>query len=305
MNLDSVHPELRPALAKLTPFDNSKPVIRYLSRVGPRLLRPVKVPEVRKRWVRDGKIHVRVYEPTNVPAGPGMLWIHGGGLVIGSAQQDDNLCSATARDLGIRIISVEYRMAPESPFPAALDDAHAAWTWLQIHAESLRIDPGRVVIAGESAGAGIATSLAQRLLDEGGLQPIAQWLFAPMLDDRTAADRTLDALDHPVWNNRANRYGWSAYLGQEPGAVHTPRYAVPARREDLRGMPPTWIYTGDVELFHDEIASYAEQLRAAGVEVEFDVVPGAAHGFENWAFSTTLAHDLIRRAQAWLSTRIS
>lgn len=300
MDIEAIDPELRPALQKLTPYDNSKPFIRFLSRVGPRLLRPVKVPEVVKRWVRDGPVHVRTYEPRDRPVGPGMLWIHGGGLVIGSAAQDDNLCSATARDVGVRVVSVEYRMAPESPFPAAIDDAHAAWCWIQVNAARLGIDPARVVIAGESAGAGIATSLVQRLVDEGGAQPVAQWLFAPMLDDRTAADRSVDAIDHPVWNNAANRYGWSAYLGQEPGCEQPPRYAVPARREDLRGMPPTWIYAGDIELFHNEIAAYAERLRAASVAVDFVVVPGAAHGFENWAFSTELAQDLISRAHAWL-----
>ncbi|RUQ96905.1 alpha/beta hydrolase [Labedella endophytica] len=301
MDIESVDPQLRPALAKLPSLDNSKRLVRLLGRYGPRLLRVEPVEGVTVRSVREGTNRLRLYEPVRPSApGPALLWIHGGGLVIGAAQQDDRLCLSTAQTLGIPVVSAAYRLAPEHPFPAALDDVAAAWTWLQGNAAALGVDPSGVAIGGESAGAGIATSLAHRLLDEGGTQPVAQWLFAPMLDDRTAARTELDAIDHPVWNNSANRFGWSSYLGTEAGAEDAPRYAVPARRDDLSGLPPVWIYSGDIELFHDEIVAYTARLRSAGVDVTAEVVPGAAHGFENWAHSTDLAQGLIRRAQEWL-----
>jgi len=234
-----------------------------------------------------------------------MLWIHGGGLVFGSACQDDRLCSETAGELGITIVSVEYRLAPEAPFPAALDDATAAWDWIGQHGATLGIDPTRVFLAGESAGGGIAASLAQRLHDTAERQPVGQWLFAPMLDDRTASRSELDVIDHPVWNNSANRFGWASYLGVAGGCAVAPEYAVPARRTDLTGLAPVWLCTGDIELFHDEIADYARRLAEAGVLVELEVVEGAAHGFENWAGSTDLAEKLVRRARHWLATTLA
>ena len=306
MNIDAVDPQLRPALAKVPALDNSRRWVRLVGRLGPRLLLVEPVEGVTVRWLRRGPLRLRIYAPTRTAAaGPALLWIHGGGLVIGSSQQDDRLCLGTAAALGIPVVSVEYRLAPEHPFPAALDDAMSAWRWLQSNAGGLGVDPARVAIGGESAGAGIAASLAHRLHDEGGVQPVAQWLFAPMLDDRTAARTELDAIDHPVWNNHANRFGWAAYLGRAHGGPSAgatpPPYAVPARRDDLTGLPPTWIYSGDIELFHEEIEAYAGRLRAAGVAVASEVVPGAAHGFENWAHSTDLARGLVGRAQDWLA----
>jgi len=237
-----------------------------------------------------------------------LFWIHGGGLVIGRAVQDDRLCALTARELGILVVSVEYRKAPEHPFPAALEDCLAGWRWLQCEAERLRVDPTRIALGGQSAGGGLAASLAQRLHDAdtradgdaSGMVPIAQWLFCPMLDDRTAARKELDRVDHFVWNNRLNRFGWRSYLGVDPGVASVPAYAVPARREDVNDLPPAWIGVGDIDLFYDEDCNYAERLRAAGVQVTLDIVPGAPHGFGAWASNTSMAQDHIARARAWL-----
>lgn len=300
MNIDSVNAELRPALAKLPRMDFSKRLFRVLGRVGPRLMVSPKTAGVSVRWVRVGNLRLRVYQPDQQTSGAALLWIHGGGFVIGSAKQDDKLCGTTAATLGIPVVSVEYRLAPESPYPAALDDALAAWEWIGAHADSLGIDPARVVVGGESAGGGIAASLVQRLRDTSDVQPVAQWLFAPMLDDRTAARHQLDAIDHPVWNNSANRFGWSSYLHAPPGKAFAPPYAVPARRRALDGLPPTWLCTGDIELFADEICEYAERLRAAGVPVEVETIPGGAHGFESWASDTGLARQAVARAHRWL-----
>lgn len=226
-------------------------------------------------------------------------------MVIGSAAQDDAFCATTARELGIVVVSAEYRLAPKHPFPAALDDCLAAWNWFQNAAPRWQFDPQRIAVGGQSAGGGLAASLVQRLHDSGGVQPIAQWLFCPMLDDRTAARRELDAVAHKVWDNRHNRYGWRSFLNVEPGAEVVPAYAVPARRSDLRGLPPAWIGTGDIELFFEENRAYAERLSAAGVACTLDVVEGAYHGFESIARSARLTQDYLARARAWLAGRIA
>jgi len=243
---------------------------------------------------------VRVYRPASVRAPAALLWIHGGGFVIGRAAQNDRFCGTVARELGIVVVSVEYRKAPEHRFPAGLDDCQAGWTWMLRQAVALGIDPARVAVGGESAGGGLAASLVQRLHDAGGTQPAAQWLFCPMLDDRTAARRELDGVGHLVWTNRLNRSGWRSYLGVEPGAVSAAPYAAAARRDDLAGLPPAWIGVGDIDLFADEDRDYAERLRASGVHATLDVVPGAPHGFEIWAPDSTLAREYVTRAHAWL-----
>jgi acetyl esterase/lipase len=246
---------------------------------------------------------VRLYTPAD-PTGSALLWIHGGGLVVGSARMDDRLCGETARQLGVTIVSVDYRLAPKHPYPAALDDCLAAWAWLAAHAGELGVDPDRVAVGGQSAGGGLAACLVQRLHDDGAAVA-AQWLFCPMLDDRTAAERAHDATGHHIWNNRSNLVGWRSYLGEAPGAASVPPYAVAARREDLSGLPPTWIYTSDIELFHDEDVAYARRLEAAGVEVTLEVVRAAPHGFEAWATDTPLAQALFANARDWLGARLS
>jgi len=308
MHIEQVDDDLRAAIAATPVPDVTKPPIRWLvAKLSP-LVKPVPADGVAVSEFRDGAARARLYRPLEQRTDAALLWVHGGGLILGSPTQDDPLVGGTASELGITVVSAHYRLAPARRFPAALDDVIAAWDWLQAHATELGVDPARVVIAGESAGGGLAAAAAQRLQDraasEGTRTPLAQWLFAPMLDDRTAADRSLDAIDHVVWNNRANRVGWKSYLGVEPGAAEVPAYSVPARRADLTGLPPAWITWGDIELFAAEDAAYAERLRAAGVEVTTDIVPGGAHGFENWGRDTPLAKSLIARARTWLAGRL-
>jgi acetyl esterase/lipase len=300
MDLDRVSPELRGPMRNA-----SSPGIEH--RLGRGLisaalaLKPAgKVDGVALEKRSSPGRGVRVHRPRGVLSPASLLWIHGGGYVLGRAVLNDRLCGEIARELGITVVAVEYRKAPEHPFPAAFDDCHAAWIWLQWEAASLGIDPARVAIGGESAGGGLAAALAQRLHDEGGIQPVGQLLFCPMLDDRTAARHELDAVDHFVWNNRKNRFGWRSYLGKEPGAGTVPSYAVPSRRDDLAGLPPAWIGISDIELFLDEALSFAGRLRAAGVRVELDVVSDAPHGFESWAPDTAIARQHQARASAWL-----
>ncbi|WP_027552801.1 alpha/beta hydrolase [Bradyrhizobium sp. Cp5.3] len=247
---------------------------------------------------------LRIYHPQARSSEGALLWIHGGGFVLGNAALDDRFCASAARALGIVVVSVDYRLAPEHPFPVPLDDCYAAWQWLQRAAPSLGIDAKRIAIGGQSAGGALAASLVQRVHDAGGNEAAAQWLFCPMLDDHTATRRDLDAAKHLVWNNRSNTHGWRLYLPGEPGSADLPRYAVPARRTHLRGLPPAWIGVGDIDLLYAEDRDFADRLRAADVDVILTSVPDAPHGFESWAFDTKLAQDFIADAQKWLGNRL-
>ncbi|ERG65060.1 hypothetical protein L332_11500 [Agrococcus pavilionensis RW1] len=295
MELERVDPELREAVAALRGVDLRRPIGRWLGRVAPRLIRWPREAGVRIRGERLGGVRVRTYAPPCIRSDAVLLWVHGGGMIIGAPHMDDRVCSEIAAHAGIAVVSVDYRLAPEHPFPAPLDDCERVFAALVAQGHE------RIAVGGQSAGAGLAASLAQRLLDAGGAQPVAQLLFCPMLDDRTAARTELDAERHFVWDNRANRLGWRALLAREPGAATVPEHAVPARRDDLRGLPPAWIGVGDIDLFHDEDVDYAERLREAGVDVQLDVVPGAPHGLDAIAGGSRLAAAHRRSAIDWLS----
>jgi acetyl esterase/lipase len=302
MDIAVVAPDLRPSTRR--GFNIGSPMVRGLFRAVLRVLPMPAVAGVRVTRVREDGIRALVYRPDSAPTGPAVVWIHGGGFVIGSVRQDHRMCAEITSELGITVVSAEYRLAPENPYPAALDDVAAVWSWTLAHAAALGVDPERIVIAGESAGGGLAASLVQRLTDAPGIQPVAQLLFCPMLDDRTAADRSLDAVDHFVWNNTANLFGWQSYLGRDPGSDDVPPYAAAARRDDLAGLPRTWISVGDLDLFHDENVAYAERLRNAGVDVALEVVPGAPHAFENTAGTVPSVRAFKRRAWQWLASAV-
>lgn len=299
MDISRVDPQLRSRLGLMPALNLENRVVLAAAGRLSRLIPGSRVDGVTRRPVHLGDgVRLRVYTPA-APSGAALLWIHGGGLVLGAASMDDRFCGDTARQLGVVIVSVDYRLAPRHPFPAALDDVHRGWQWVTFHAEELGISTTRLAVGGQSAGGGLAASLVQRLHDEGA-GVAAQWLFCPMLDDRTALNRALDAADHLVWTNRSNLVGWRSYLGASFGTGEPPRYSVAARREDLSGLPPTWLYTSDIELFHGEVLAYAQRLRAAGVDTTLDVISGAPHGVEAWAADSEIAQGLLGRARRWL-----
>ncbi len=301
IELERMDPEIRPRVSRLKSMDPSKPLVRALFTLGPHLMPTQRVKGVTLSKERAGSVSVRVYRPGNA-SGAGLLWIHGGGLVVGSASMDDRFCGDTALQLGVTIVSVDYRLAPKHPFPAAHDDVYTAWRWFHQTAASWGVDPERLSVGGQSAGGGLAAGLVQHLHDDG--QPVAaQWLWTPMLDDRTALNPDLDAAGHLVWDNRANRYGWGSYL-RAADRQAPPPYASPARRTDLSGLPPTWLYASDIELFHDEVVDYATRLKDVGVDTTLEIVPGVPHAVESTASDTQAAWSIVRAGRAWLAARV-
>jgi len=265
------HPDLR-RVARVIPKQLITPATLPIVRLATRLMGRHTPDDVEVLTLTSG-VGVRLYRPTGPSrTGPALLWIHGGGYLIGSAAQDDQLCRRFARELGATVASVDYRLAPENPYPVPLEDCYAALAWL-VGLPS--VDPARVAIGGASAGGGLAAALALLARDRGEIPLAAQLLVYPMLDDRTVDRDDLDNPGHRLWNQSSNKFGWACYL-----ADADPDVAVPARREDLSGLPPAWMGVGTLDLFHDEDLAYAERLRAAGVPCQVEVVSGAFHGFD-------------------------
>ncbi len=250
----------------------------------------------------DGVV-VRVYRPAGaVGALPCVYWMHGGGLVLGTNSLDDFRFDRWCTLFGCVGVSVEYRLAPESPYPAPLDDCYAGWKWVHDNAADIGVDRSCIGIGGSSAGGGLAAALALLARDRGD-PPIAfQLLIYPMLDDRqiTTSSTWLDA----VWRPAANNYGWTAYLGDAKGGPDVPIYAAPARAGDLAGLPPTLITVGAIDGFSDEDIDYAVRLRHAGVPVELHVYPGAPHGFDSLAPTTATAKRANADIETWLRAQL-
>lgn len=230
-------------------------------------------------------VDVIIYRPTRhstdrATPSPAIVLMHGGGFVMGTADSYHDVCSQFAADLGIVVVSVDYRLAPEHPFPAPLEDCYTALAWTHTHAADLGVDPARIAVGGHSAGGGLAASLAQLAHDRGEVPVCFQLLVYPKLDDRTVLRADHAGRGAAVWSPSANEFGWRSYLGHEVSAHEQHPYAAAARRADLSGLPPAWIGVGDLDLFHDEDLEYAARLREAGVECDLHVVPGMYHAAE-------------------------
>jgi acetyl esterase/lipase len=237
-------------------------------------------------------VSVRLYRPKTLqPGSPALFWMNGGGFVGGTLEQDEQGSIAFARELGITVVAVRYRIAPQHPSPAALEDAYAGLTWLFGAAAQRGIDAARIAIGGSSAGGGLAATLAIYALDRGEVHPVFQLLRYPMLDDRTATKRARDLPNARVWSPKDNRYGWTSYLGVPPGSAGVSAYAAAARREELAGLPPAWLGVGTLDLFCDEGIEYSRRLNDAGIPCTLDVVPGAFHGFDQLFQKTNVAKE--------------
>ncbi|WP_243652486.1 alpha/beta hydrolase [Novosphingobium sp. PhB165] len=232
---------------------------------------------------KPGDPDVRIYIVNAGPkaqARPAILHIHGGGYILGTAASGLADLQDLARDLDCVIVTVDYRLAPETAFPGPLEDCYAGLKWLHANVGALGVDPARIAVKGESAGGGLAAMLAIAARDRKEVPLAYQCLIYPMLDDRTGS-----TVHRPpqqgalMWTPQSNRFGWSSFLGIPAGSPQVPAGAVPARTANLEGLPPAFIGVGTIDLFYEENLEYARRLAAAGVQVELAIAPGAFHGF--------------------------
>lgn len=278
-----VDPDLRSALAALPDLaslsDQTLPALRASMSGGPLAEAPdgLEISRIAIKASHDAPdVSALLYRPTATSAGrPALLYLHGGGYVSGSAQRDDLAVRDLALATGAVILSVDYRLAPETPFPGPLEDAYDALAWLHAQADELDVDPNLIAVRGNSAGGGLAAGLAFLARDRAQYPIAFLQLVYPMLDDRTPP--------HPingrhVWTPPSNIYGWNAYLGATSREATT-GHAIPARAGDLSGLSPTWIGCGGLDLFVDENLAFAQRLMQAGVATELHIYPGAYHGF--------------------------
>jgi acetyl esterase len=299
-------PDLRPYVPLLPPLDLTDLVRRRAvqQRSLGKLVRPpvpagVAVEDVVVPGPDGHEVPARLYRPTGpltAPGLPGVAWLHGGAYCLGHLDLEDPACLRIVTDVGAAVLSVDYRLAPEHPFPAAIEDSYAALSWLAgAGGAAVGVDPGRLAVAGSSAGAGLAAALVLLARDRRGPRGIFQFLVSPTLDDRCSTASVLAAGDAPVLPRAAVEEMWRLYLGDGalPGSARVSPYAAAARADELRGLPPTYLAVGEVDPLRDEGVGYAVRLLAADVPVELHVVPGAPHGYD-----AVPDVPLVRRMQA-------
>jgi triacylglycerol lipase len=314
-----VDPELLPLLDFIPPLDLSLETLPAVRAAGwPLVGEPVAADAVSMTARRvpgppgAPEVGVLIYTPrTDAPrtpmpstAGgplPCVLAIHGGGYVAGSAAELGPVHRPLALAAECVIVSVDYRLAPETPAPGAVEDCYAALGWVLANAAMLNIDGARVGVMGESAGGGLAAALALLCRDRGEYRLAFQHLIYPMLDDRTCARPDPNPFAGEfLWTAENNAFGWESLLGIAPGSPDVSCYAAPARASDLAGLPPAFISTGALDLFVEEDIEYARRLVGAGVAVELHVYAGAYHGFDLFVPSAAVARAANRDSLAAL-----
>lgn len=287
--LSTVDPELRDMAARLLAAPPRPPLTTKTLPIARQTqpgfaVPPAKVPVRKVVLERAGLPPLALYIFNEKPRGsrrPALLHTHGGGFILGAAQFSAPAVQDICLALDCPAVSVDYRLAPETTYQGSVEDNYAGLKWLHDHADDVGADRGKIAVIGESAGGGHAALLAITARDRGEVKPAFQCLIYPMLDDRTGTSGAVPPhLGRLIWTAQTNHFGWQSFLGMTPGTAHVPPKAVPARTLDLKGLPPTFIGTGSIDLFVDEDITYARRLVAAGIPTELLVVPGAFHGFE-------------------------
>jgi acetyl esterase/lipase len=249
----------------------------------------------------DPALEIRVHRPKQMDSNKRgcLYWMHGGGYVLGSIETQAGELDRWCALFDCIVVSVEYRLAPEHPYPAPLDDCLTALEWVFDHIEYLGVEPDQIGIGGTSAGGGLAAALALRVRDEGRHSLAFQFLRYPMLDDRQITPSS-QREGVPMWTPGANRFGWQSYLGELYGG-EVSEYAAPARATDFADLPPTFVAVGGLDGFLDENIDYAQRLMRADVPTELHVYAGAPHGFVHTAPSSDLVRRAVRETDEWLS----
>ncbi|MER7846845.1 alpha/beta hydrolase fold domain-containing protein [Kitasatospora sp. NPDC096077] len=232
---------------------------------------------------------------------PVLYYLHGGGMVTGNAWSVlPRVLWSWALPLGLAVVSVEYRLAPGTRFPGAVEDCYAGLDWVAGHAAELGVDARRLVIGGKSAGGGLAAALALLARDRGGPAALGQLLLSPMLDDRGDTFSSRQLAGHDTWDRTSNATAWQAVLGERYGAAELSPYAAPARATDLSGLPAAYLDVGSAETFRDEVVGYADTIWRAGGTAELHVWSGACHGFDTLAPDAAVSRDAQEARTRWL-----
>jgi len=246
-------------------------------------------------------ISLLILKPTTFAGALGCLYVaHGGGMILGDNRTGLADVLDWAEEFGLILVSVEYRLAPETPHPGPIDDCYAGLLWTAEHADELGFDPGRLIVAGASAGGGLAAALALMARDKGGPALAGQLLMCPMLDDRNDTFSARQMAGRGVWDATANETGWNALLGAARGGPDVSPYAAPARATDLANLPPAFIDVGSAETFRDEDVAYASRIWQAGGAAELHVWPGGFHGFDGFAPQAALSQEAKAARVRWL-----
>ncbi len=291
--LSEVHPELRSLVAQVQKFSGGRGALTrasVLASRGSTAKNPFEQPLLEdisweRRVIPVGKPHpdVPVYV-VNAKADanrPAILHTHGGGYIMGSAKDGIRNLQEICKALDCVAVSVDYRLAPETTYAGSIEDNYAGLKWLHANAAELGVNPNKIAVMGESAGGGHAAILAITARDRGEVPICFQCLIYPMLDDRTGSSvKKPPHVGTLIWTPESNRFGWESFLGQKPGLAKAPVAAIPARNPNLKGLPPTFIGVGTLDLFCDEDIDFGQRLSAAGVLTETIVVQGAFHGFD-------------------------
>lgn len=251
-------------------------------------------------------IRIKVYRPSSLDMKlPCIYNIHGGGMMVGSIDNSMAQLSHLSEVLGAIVVDVNYRLAPENPYPAGVDDCYEGLVWVSNHADELNIDPSRIGLLGESAGGGLAAATALKSRDSGGPEIKFQTLIAPMLDDRnnTPSSKMCSGV-WPSWPREMNILGWRALLGNIAGNDEVSPYAAPARAEYLGDLPPAYIEVGDMEVFRDEDISYAKRLMEHSIPVELHVYPGTFHSWYAHAPGASVSRRAIRNRMEWIQSQL-
>lgn len=283
---DKVLPELLPMLQSNVRFDLNKDLDMMRNLKLPALDRSPHV-LITTRIIKgpESNVLIKIYEPKHRKNEklPAVFWIHGGGYVLGHPDGDDGLCECFVNEINCVVVSIDYRLAPEHNYPAAIEDCYAGLKWTADNAQELGIEASRIAIAGASAGGGLTAALALMARDKGEPKIAFQMPLYPMLDDRNATPSSYEINEENLpaaWNREANIIAWNMYLGQSASDEVSP-YAAPARAKDLRGLPPAYTFIGQLDPFRDETIEYVARLAQAGVPVEFHLYPGCFHGFDS------------------------
>jgi acetyl esterase/lipase len=298
---EALDPEIREAVRDVPDFVFSVETVPMMRQNA--VFAPVESPDIERIELTTGaagRVDITALRPRDAVGDlPVLYWMHGGGTVIGNRYMDDARLGEWCRSLSCVCVSVEYRLAPEAPYPAAIDDCDSGLRYILDHAADLRLDTRRIGVGGRSAGGGLAAALALRWRDRGDDRVAFQYLEYPMLDDRmNTPSSMLDGL--PLWSRESNAFGWRAYLGEQYESDHVPPDAAPARASELACLPSTFITVGTADCLRDEAIDFAARLCQAGVLTELHVYAGAVHGFDMFA-DCAVVRCAARDSADWLA----